>query len=354
MVLGDPPEGAERARDVRTLGQAVVKYNEVRKTLVPHALSESNYNRQREALSALLRVLSEDTLIEGIDHDAMIKVVGHWSSRPVTKHGTKMAIETVITQVQHFRQLLNYLEESGRWDGPKRWERRLSLRRADLMTTEEKKAKTKAKKNAVAVYTPEQIAVLWRHATDIERAYLIVALNICCTQVQLAQLSRNDISLNTDPPYFEIARGKTGVYAYYEMWPLTVPYVASAMASNKDAKRNPNGLLWLTGDGNTLVNWSDNGNKSDAVKQSWQRLLGRIPDDELAVKLPFSALRDTSSTAVLRLSNKNEYIQQQVLAHARLTMAGKHYTGESGAEDFAEANRVLKLWYAELRPHLVD
>ncbi len=146
--------------------------------------------------------------------------------------------------------------------------------------------------------------------------------------------------LDGDEPHIEFNRGKTGVYAFYRLWPVTAEMLRERIKqTTKDKRKNPEGLALLTEDGHPLVRYNENGSKIDSVRLTWVRTIQRATDVR---PLGFKFLRKTVSTAVKHRSNQE--VQQQMLAHSSNSVAGRFYTG---AGDFQEMNRVLRSWYDE-------
>jgi integrase len=296
-------------------------------------LAPSNRHRQRDSLENLLRHVSPVTRLSDLTYQKLCDIAKIYRDRPLTKSGEPMKVYSAKTVMQHFRQLLDWLEDAEHWVGPRRWEKAVRFKVSEEITPAERRRL----KTAVKTFSPEEIGSLWRAcATPLEKSVLMFGLNFAATQQQLSELQVGD----HQGDYLHLYRSKTGVEVYYDYWPETAKLMAPWLA----AKTDPEARLMTTKNGMPLVHWSASGNKTDNVDDQWKRILNRsgLPDQR---KLTFSALRDTTSNAMLKRGG--EAVQQQVLAQAPTTVAARHYTEQKTRQDFEAMNKHLMAWWAE-------
>ena len=136
----------------------------------------------------------------------------------------------------------------------------------------------------------------------------------------------------------EFIRGKTrhcgiATVGHYELWPETATLLAERVARTPQTTE---GWALLTKDGHRMVRGNDRGGRCDPILMAWKKLLDRaeLPAER---RLSFKYLRKTVGDMVLRMSD--EATQQLMLAHARRTMAARHYTGR---DDYTRLSETLR------------
>jgi hypothetical protein len=332
-VQPGPPTAA-----LLTLGTAVARYTGNLKLKVPTQLSQSNYDRQVSSLKVLYEAIPAATPIAQLNKMLLEGAVLSVTSRPVReKTGKPMAVDTVITTVKHWRQFFDWLD-GDEWEAPRRMDKIFRIRRNVLFTPLEQKALADGK----PVFTMEELRILYAAANDRQRLYLLSGLNFAFAQKDLATLLITDV--NFEQRVIDRIRHKTrgiGIRGRWEMWPETVKAYKRCFAPS-DETANPNGLAFLTEDGKALVN--DDAD-SDAVAQSWTRLVGRMNKEKQIVRpLSFKTLRKTASDAILRISGSEE-VQHLMLCDSPRSIGAKHYRGKA---DFSRLFSALRAFREEL------
>ena len=99
---GPSPE-AVSSRGVPTVHAAVSLYEQHLDARVPHQLSAGNAQRQKVSLKMLKAVVG-DVPLPAVGVDQIHRLVQHACARPKGPRGGPIAVETVVTFVQHFRQ----------------------------------------------------------------------------------------------------------------------------------------------------------------------------------------------------------------------------------------------------------
>lgn len=319
-----------------TLATARQEFQEHMKRKVPHQLSQPRYNRLCVALKLIDDVIPPATPLHEIRKPELEKLVSHFTARPVREHtGNPMAARGVTTTVQAFRQFFDWLD-GDKWEGPRRMDKVFKLRTTALMTAAEQRKAA----NGNAVFTTAELKELYTTANENQRLYMLLALNTASTQKELATLALDEIDLSAG--VIDRIRHKTrstAIRGRWQLWPETLELLKARIATTpRDPKVNPAGLAMLTDNDRPLVHDETD---TDTIASTWARLIRRTNKEEQKVRrLGFKTLRKTAADAILRISG-SEAVQQLMLAHARRTMAARHYTGETHFEPLAQPLKHL-------------
>lgn len=298
-------------------------------------LSMVNRNRQIASLSVMSRNLPDQQL-EALGYAALADAVAKIKDR----QSSGLAPDSIQTAVRDMRLFFGWLEDSGQWKPKFNADRLLRVRKHKLITLSESRKLASGQ----AVYSPSDLVLLYKAASEEQRLYLLLGLNLAATQQQIADLLITDLNLDHETPNVEFIRGKTrhcgtGTLARYDLWPETVTLLRNRIETTASTS---DGWALLTKDGTRLLSWHENGSRRDRILILWKFLLAKIdlPEER---KLSFKYLRKTAADMVLRLSD--EPTQQLMLAHARRSMAAKHYTGKA---DFSKLSQTLARVRTEL------
>ena len=318
--------------------------------------------------------LSSQSIHDVLTYDRLQAFSTNVKNRDVSQY----AIDTIVNTLGCADDFLGWLEEAGHWQATFVYTRLLKAKRGKLMTDEERAAKRKG----VPTFTVPELVDLYKNASRMQRLWMLLGLNLCCTQQQIADLTVSHFDFTGPRPMVRFVRGKTqdtanggyGVDAEYELWPETAAAVQEALAKRvKPVKPEHFNRAFLSEDGNELVRY--NGGKSgkekiDSIRMTWERLLRKVKAGEEGSQvrwLSFSSLRDTVSTLCRNL--RSEAVQQMALAHSPKqgvtfvvmgeeddveqmakglspkTMAGRHYTGQ---RDFTPLHEVMRRIHDEV------
>jgi integrase len=297
-----------------------------------------NYNRQVTSLGILDEVIPPTTPMDRVNKIELERAVAHVRVRPVRQKTRKpMAVETVMTTIQHWRQFFNWLD-GVEWEAPRRMDKVFAVHRYDLMTPAEMKEQAKGQKT----FTFEELKVLYANANDRQRIYILMSLNFAYAQGEISNLLKEDVDLQASMIHcFRHKVRRHSVEGQWEIWPETKALLEKAM---KSTPINPGNLALLTENGRPLVNDPAD---SDAIAQSWVRLMKRVNKEKEVVRpLSFKFVRKTASDAIRRISGLEE-VQQLMLSQRSQTVAGKHYTGQ---RDFSRLFEPLR----QFRQQLLD
>jgi integrase len=257
-----------------------------------------------------------DVPLDAVGAEQIHALVQHVCSRPKGPRDKPIAVMTVVTFVQHFRQFFAWLDDAGRWEAPRRFEKLFRVKRRTLMTQAER-LKAAA---GVETFTIDELAALYAAANSRQRLYILLALNCGFTQQEMAALRCDEIhELEAEHPYVRHARTKTGVVGRWELWRETALALIQRLGETPE---NDDCLALLSEDGNPLVHYGAK-NKSDSVRLTWDRLLNAEGVKGRVRPLSFKYLRKTGSDLVRKAAGLEA--SQVYLAHAGKSVAERHY-----------------------------
>ncbi|HMP03150.1 MAG TPA: helix-turn-helix domain-containing protein [Gemmatales bacterium] len=261
-----------------------------------------------------------DFPLYALNHDKCSELVGFWRNRPMTLRKTRSSKDNSrhhITELFTFFDWLDATEKFG-WSAPRA-----------LRTIDRKVAEFNSERQLTAItketYTPEELAVLNRHANPLERLALYLGLNCAMGAAELGRLQLDNFTFRKAHPYMDVLhfsstdqdtflatlRPKTGVYGEWLLWPETVELVEWGFAR---AEQIGSQLLFVRETAQPMYN-EDSQNPQSEFENSWNRLLERtqksFPDFRC---LPFGTLRDTAPD-LLRTKYKESELASIMLAH---------------------------------------
>jgi len=128
-------------------------------------IAPSNLDRQRRDM-ADLKVVWADRPLNSIGFDEVTAIVNHFLSRPRSPQTRKpLAVATVITMLSHTRQFLTWLDDGGRWESPRKFEKIFRFKKRSILTpAEERRAQA-----GPSAFTIPELATLWANANERQR-----------------------------------------------------------------------------------------------------------------------------------------------------------------------------------------
>jgi hypothetical protein len=257
-------------------------------------------------------------------------MVDYWRARPVVK-GTERPI-TVPTARNHIKQMLEFLRwlhknSDYEWRKPEDFD--------DLVVSVKSSLREKAAKVspvAVDTYQLEELCLLYKYATPLERLFLLLGMNCGFGQAEIATLLAKEADLfkrhahetllgfvSTEKDSFiRKIRPKTEVYGEWILWPETVEALQWAIRrrqrqvlvtrgpnKGKDIRMKPDSLLVLSEDGTPLVKQTASGNRASRIASVWNGdLTPRIRKSKADFRsLSFNKVRKTAGNMIRDLSN---------------------------------------------------
>ncbi len=221
-----------------------------------------------------------------LNYDAVDRMANYWCRRPKgRKTGMPIAIDTVRNHLKYLRAFLRWLHRTDRFD----WRDTNDVRDAARRNVDKFKTvqERKAKAAGVETWTLDELVVLYRHASDQERLYLLMGLNGGLAQSECMNLRRDEVKMDATPPIVDHIRPKTGIRGAFALWPATL----RALRWHLKHRRDHLPVAMTTSAGITLTRKS--------LANVWDRLLDRVAEDHPGFRrLPFKYLRKPSAQLI--------------------------------------------------------
>ena len=174
------------------------------------------------------------------------------------------------------------------------------------------------------LFTPDEITAMTSGLPLRWRCYVALCLNCGFTQIDLANLKKEQIDLEQGRLIFKrtkTKRHKSPPKVNYKLWSVTVDLLKKAISDDPV-------YVFVTKNGHQLMtNKLDDGKvkRWDTVGSAWTKMRerNRVPNK------PFKYLRKTGSNW-LKYHDDFSPLQQTYLAQALSTVADKHYTAHPG------------------------
>ncbi len=308
--------------DGATLHQAFEAYEEWVKEHyfdeTTQALSEYAYTKLGQIDT--LKARHDDTPLVEIDYDFIEKMYRFWKQRPMKrsrngekKRMSRSSIRHYLGELHRFFKWLHRSKDFA-WRKPEDLD---DIDRSVPLDTESVKRRIRK----VDTFQLEELRLLNRYATPIERLYLMLGLNCGFGTKEIATLTIGEIFLHQALPadeqevfdfpstdadsFVSLVRNKTTIVGKYLLFDQTVKMLEWIMARRlKQKNPAPDQPAILNSKGMPLDKRSDNGNPSRQIPHSFSRLQKRIIDDSNEItKLPFKHLRKTAGDLIRRFSD---------------------------------------------------
>lgn len=327
------------------------------------ALSESGRIRRQVTVSGLvarlesLRQYAPQLDLGTATYDSLELVVGKLAARPLSaRTGKPISAVFASSMISALRQLLDWLEASERWDGPRRWLRLFRGKTVRALTT---KVEVQEQHERRAHFTVEELRTIYHCGSLMHRLLILTALNCGATQMELATLRWSEIKDGK----IRRLREKTSVLGQWELWPETARLLQlwrRAVASMEvftlaglGSTIDPDEIVFINRCGNPLVYFSKKGLRHDTVICKWAELLRKIRIAHPQFQgLSFKALRKTGSQWVRDCAQSQE-LTQAYLSHAEQSISGRHYNHRTNAT-WAALDVVMRRVYQEKITHIID
>jgi integrase len=174
------------------------------------------------------------------------------------------------------------------------------------------------------LFTPDEIIVMTSGLPLRWRCCVALCLNCGFTQIDLANLKKDQIDLEERRLVFKrtkTKRHKSPPKVNYKLWSVTVELLKEAISDDPVyvfVTKNGNKLMTETLVDGKVKRW-------DTVGSAWRKMQqrSRVPNK------PIKYLRKTGSNW-LKYHDEFSSLQQTYLAQAHTTVADKHYTAHSG------------------------
>jgi len=279
----------------------------------------SDWGKVKVKQAEVLLDRHDDLPLATLDHDAIEGLVRFWRQRPVRKGSDKpISKKSAEHQIAALKAFLRWLSRSAKyeWKKPDTFDEirvRIGTRAEDLrrqVTPED-------------VFTLDELTLLNKHATPLERCLLLLGINCGFGRAEIASLTVGEVFLRTahEPRHQEILgfnstdsdsfikryRRKTGVYGEFILFPQTVAAVEWALARRR---RHPGfddeARLLVNAQGQPYDQPTTGGNPNQQIPNRFAALIRRIQKSDEGkdfVRRPFKMLRKTAGDLIRRHSD---------------------------------------------------
>jgi hypothetical protein len=240
-----------------------------------------------------------DIPLSALNYDRCAEMVAYWRNRPVTLWGGRSSRDNARHHLGELFRFLGWLDVTPQfgWTLPR-----------GVTSLNRKVSKLEGEKKLSAVtkptYTVEQLTVLNKHATPLERMALYLGLNCALGAAELGRLviddfifhrphefaGRLEFHSSEEDSFLRYFRPKTVVFGEWLLWSGTVPMVRWGVDRTKrlGAKQL---FVWDTG---KAIYDETMTNAQMGFANLWDRLIKRVrKSDPDFPRLPFGSLRDT-------------------------------------------------------------
>ena len=323
QILSEPNRPlASQNDDGATLHQAFSAYQSWIKEHYTDAATGvlSEYAHTKLGQIDTLRAHHDDVKLVEIDYDYIEKMYRYWRHRPVKRSPSSGTDRISHASVRHYIGELHrffkwlHRSKSFTWRKPEDLD---DIDRTVAPNTESIKRRIRK----VETFQLEELRLLNRYATPIERLYLLLGLNCGFGTKEIATLTIGEIFLHQALPadeqevfnftstsadsFVSLVRNKTTIVGKYLLFKQTVQLLEWALARRlKMPNPTADQPAILNSKGMQLDRRSGNGNPSRQIPNTFIRLQDRIvADDNQITRLPFKYLRKTAGDLIRRFSD---------------------------------------------------
>ncbi|KAA0131609.1 hypothetical protein FYZ48_26085 [Gimesia chilikensis] len=267
----------------------------------------------RQLIVRRLKENHDDLPLDEITLNVCVDMIGHWRDRPTSAiTGKQFAASTAQRTLSELIRFFGWLETTNQfeWSAPSHFgqiSRRVRRLESDRSVSQRE------------MFTPEHLAILYRHATPTQRLMVCLAMNCGLGAAEMGRLRTSDIILDDDGHFvidllpgeglLRFMRPRTDTYCEWLLWPETVELTQWATTRGEDLDSD---LLFVSDSGNPM--WKDSSGQPGAgFRHQWQRLL-RAVEDQGVPRLPLTAIRNGTAERIRR--KHGDVIARMYLGHA--------------------------------------
>ena len=328
---------AETAVSTATLHSALDAFAEAERARLVDVDGNPKTSANRNAFyCSLLKEHQPDLPLRQFGEVEILAIREYWRKRPKTKKGTPAAPDTVRDVVKMLKQFVSWLNKEKRfgWRKPAdlEWPKRLDIPFTQL------EQDALRNPNQVDTFDPDELAVLWQYATPLERTYIALALNFGFGQMEIRTLLSKDVDV--EGRVASRVRTKTGIYAAWKVWPVTVEAVKWLLA-RRPASAAECPYLFVTGKGKPYAGTTKGGNPKGNIANAWNKLRKRVEKDHPDFQdLSFNKLRKTAGDLVKKESDGETAKVFHSRGQTNSDQFGDVYTNRDFEKVFAALEKV--------------
>lgn len=277
----------------------------------------TQWSRVRVKLIQSLIDHHPDFAISRLDLSKIEELYLYWRLRPKRKNSEeRVARKSAANQITALKGFFVWLHKSPNYE----WRRPSDL---DLVDTRVKTFADDRRRQVTpaVIYSLDELVLLSKYATPLERLFLLLALNCGFNRAEIASLLIGEVFIHQphDPHYQEMlgfqmtpsdsfikrVRRKSGVYGEHLLYPQTLQGIDWALANRRRlAGFGPEEKLLINDKGQPYDKPSKSGNANQQISNRFGDLLTRIKDDKNTIrKLSFGKLRKTAGDLIRRFSD---------------------------------------------------
>lgn len=258
-----------------------------------------------------------DFAISRLDLSKIEELYLYWRQRPKRKNSEKrLARKSAANQITALKDFFLWLHKSPNYE----WRRPSDL---DLVETRVKTFADDRRRQVTpaVIYSLDELVLLNKYATPLERIFLLLALNCGFNRAEIASLLIGEVfirqphdklhqemlgfQMTPEDSFIKRVRRKSGVYGEHILFPQTKNGIEWALANRpRVAGVGPDERLLLNDNGQPYDRPSKSGNANQQITNRYGDLLKRIQDDKNIIrKLSFGKLRKTAGDLIRRFSD---------------------------------------------------
>lgn len=261
-----------------------------------------------------------DCPLAQLDYSAVEEMIRYWRKRPLSRvkgSGKPVAKKSAQNYIKTLKGFLKWLHRAEKYE----WRRPADLE--DIRTRVELVEGDRAPQLvADDLFTLDELAILYKYATPLERMFLLLSLNCHFGQAEISTLRMDEIFLESphskkqqevlgyvggpQDSFIRRSRRKTSVYGEWLLFPHTVQALEWALARRKrHARVSDEGRLILNDKGRPYDEPTASGNANQQIANRFADLIRRVQQDgrpEFA-KRPFKMIRKTAATMIRELAD---------------------------------------------------
>ncbi|MDB5387298.1 MAG: Resolvase helix-turn-helix domain protein [Planctomycetaceae bacterium] len=267
-----------------------------------------------------LKAHHDDVKLNRVDYDYIEKMYRYWAHRPLKRSPNSSGNRISHSSIRHYlgelHRFFKWLHRSKNFT----WRKPEDLDDIDR-TIPPNTESVKRRIRKVDTFQLEELRLLNRYATPIERLYLMLGLNCGFGTKEIATLTIGEIFLHQALPtdeqevfgfestnadsFVSLVRNKTTIVGKYLLFKQTAQLLEWGLAWRlklpNPAADQP---AILNSKGTRLDRRSGNGNPSRQIPNTFIRLQDRIlADNNQITRLPFKYLRKTAGDLIRRFSD---------------------------------------------------
>jgi hypothetical protein len=294
---------------------------------------------QVEAASAKrLKNAHVDIPLAAFGISAMEAIATYWADRPVAKKtGRPVALSTIINHLKTARRFVRWLHRTDafEWTKPDDAEQALQVRAQALRNADEIAALGKG----IAVWTIDELTILYQFASDFERLVILLCLNCGFSQAEIITLRPEEVVHAGGNATIKRIRHKNQVYGEFVLWPETLAGLTWFMSRCRPSGAAAD-FVMVTGKGQVYL-------RQDLANM-WNRLVARVQTKHPVFRRrPFKYLRKTGGQLVRNHSDGE--VSRVFLCHGNAVVSddlADVYTNRP----FDKVAKALALVHLDLAP----